>query len=142
MNIGNNRAQALYNHVLALERLQEAKDEAAADYNERKKIAKEDGFDTNVLAAILKRRKNGDGQTMEFDRLLREYEDAIEVQRDAPLLAPVLGDIQDQLNEKLADEGFEGVSVTITRGDRPRPPVDHPVDQADYDPPAREDMEP
>lgn len=142
MEIGNNRAAALYAHLLALEKIQEAKDDAAADYNERKKIAKEDGFDTNVLEAIKKRRKNGEGQTIAFDRLLREYEEAIEVQRDVPLLGPALENIQDQINEKLAEEGLEGVSVTITRGDRPPPSVEHPVTVTDYDPPAREDTAP
>ncbi len=83
--LGDNRATALFNHIRALESLQEVKDEAAADYNERKKLAKEDGFDTNVVAAILKRRKNGEGQTQAFDDLLRDYEDAIEAQKKLPL---------------------------------------------------------
>ncbi|WP_169542524.1 GapR family DNA-binding domain-containing protein [Sphingomonas baiyangensis] len=83
--LGDNRASALYNHIRSLERLQEAKDEAAQDFNERKKLAKEDGFDTNVIAAILKRRKNGEGQTQAFDDLLRVYEDAIEEQKSLPL---------------------------------------------------------
>jgi DNA segregation ATPase FtsK/SpoIIIE-like protein len=80
MSLGNNRAAILFAHVKALEALQEVKDDAAADYNERKNLAKEDGFDTNVLAAILKRRKNGKGQSMAFDDLLREYEDAVATQ--------------------------------------------------------------
>lgn len=83
--IGHNRARVLFDHVLALERLQVDKDEAATDFNVRVGLAKEDGFDTNVVKAILKRRKNGDGQTMAFDELLRDYEDLIErVERDDP----------------------------------------------------------
>lgn len=83
--IGDNRSAALYAHVRALEKLQEVKDEAAADYNERKALCKEDGFDTNVVTAILKRRKNGEGQTVAFDELLREYEYAIAEQKEARL---------------------------------------------------------
>ncbi|AYJ85749.1 DUF2312 domain-containing protein [Sphingomonas paeninsulae] len=84
MSIGNNRATALFHHIRALENLQEVKDEAASDFNERKKLCKEDGFDTNVVTAILKRRKNGEGQTLAFDDLLREYEEAIEEERRFP----------------------------------------------------------
>lgn len=71
------RGELLYNHLLALERLQEAKDDVAGDYNERKKLVKEDGFDPNVVEAIKKRRKNGRGQTMAFDEMMAEYEDLI-----------------------------------------------------------------
>lgn len=79
----NNRATALFGHIQALEWLQEAKDEAGADFNERKALAKEDGFDTNVLGAILKRRKNGEGQTRQFDEILQDYELQIEQQERA-----------------------------------------------------------
>lgn len=105
--LGDNRASALFNHIRHLEKLQEAKDEAAADYNERKKLAKEDGFDTNVIAAILKRRKNGEGQTVAFDELLREYEDAIEEQKKLPL--------DEQLTERLREEGYD-VEVRLSSG--------------------------
>lgn len=71
------RAEQLYQHVLALERLQQVKDDASADYNERKMLVKEDGFDPNVVEAIRKRRKNGKGQSQAFDQILAEYEDMI-----------------------------------------------------------------
>lgn len=76
------RGEKLYQHLLALERLQEAKDDASGDYNERKTLAKEDGFDTNVLEALKKRRKNGRGQTIAFDEMLAEYETLIEQAED------------------------------------------------------------
>lgn len=82
MDVGGNRAVALYNHILALERLDEVKRDASADFNERRALAKEDGFDTNVIASILKRRRNGDGQTKAFDELLEQYEAAIETARE------------------------------------------------------------
>lgn len=73
--------QKLFNHVRSLERLEEAKKEAAADYNERLDLAKKDGFDANVIKWVLKRRKAGDGQTMTFDELTSEYEEALRSQK-------------------------------------------------------------
>ena len=107
MRLTSNRAAALYNHIRALEKLQEAKDDAAADYNQRKALAKEDGFDTNVMAAILKRRKNGEGQTLAFDELLREYEQFIEDAKEQPL-----ADVVDELNDDLESLG-SNVSISI-----------------------------
>lgn len=121
----SNRAEALYQHVRALEGLQEAKDEAAADYNERKALVKEDGFDTNIVAAILKRRKSGKGQTATFDQLLSEYEDMIADREDADKHGM----------ERLIPDGVESVTIsgggyttTISRNDEPGA-VDH-----DHDP--------
>lgn len=73
--------QKLFNHVRALENLEEAKKEAAADYNQRLDLAKQDGFDANVIKWVLKRRKAGDGQTMTFDELTAEYEEALRSQK-------------------------------------------------------------
>ena len=119
MTEGMNRAEALYQHILSLERLQEAKDEAGADFNERKKLVKEDGFDTNVVAAILKRRKNGQGQTVAFDQLLAEYEDMLEDRRDAhdtgmERMPGVVtsGDFERDLQARMP----EGVTVSVRPG--------------------------
>jgi|GWRWMinimDraft_5_1066013.scaffolds.fasta_scaffold00438_5 uncharacterized protein (UPF0335 family) len=73
--------QKLFNHVRSLERLEEAKKDAAADYNERLDLAKKDGFDADVIKWVLKRRKAGDGQTMTFDDLTAEYEEALRSQK-------------------------------------------------------------
>ncbi len=78
--IGDNRGAILYAHLLALERLQVGIDDARADFNERKGLAKEDGFDTNALTVMLKRRKAGKGQTAAADTLLSEYEEAVREQ--------------------------------------------------------------
>jgi uncharacterized protein (UPF0335 family) len=75
------RAERLYNHVRSVERLNDEKQSIQEDINERFALAKQDGFDTNVMKAIVKRRKNGEGQTIAFDTLLQEYEDAIEEQK-------------------------------------------------------------
>lgn len=109
MSLGDNRARALFEHIRALERLQEAIDDARGDYNERKAIVKEDGFDNNVVAAILKRRKNGEGQTMAFDEMLRDYEEAIEEQRKLPL--------EQRVENEMRDRGFD-VSVELRRPER------------------------
>ncbi len=73
--------QKLFNHIRSLERLEEAKKDAAADYNERLDLAKQDGFDANVIKWVLKRRKAGDGQTLTFDELTAEYEEALRSQK-------------------------------------------------------------
>ncbi len=84
MAIGNNHAAVLHDHVLSLEQKAEAIDDARGEFNERLAMAKADGFDTNVLKAILKRRKQGDGATRAFDDLLQEYEDALAEQKRLP----------------------------------------------------------
>ena len=81
----NNRGATLYAHILALERLQEAKDEARDDYNMRMKLAVEDDFDRRAIAAILKRRKAGAGPSETFDDNVRVYEDMIRSAAAAPL---------------------------------------------------------
>ena len=89
--------QKLFNHVRSLERLEEAKKDAAADYSQRLDLAKQDGFDSNVIKWVLKRRKAGDGQTMTFDELTAEYEEALRSQKTMQ---------------------FDDTKVTITSGGR------------------------
>jgi hypothetical protein len=55
------------------------------DIKARKDLAKNDGFDNNIMAVILKRRKAGEGQTLAADNLLRLYEEALEAQGALPL---------------------------------------------------------
>lgn len=81
----SNRGHALHDHILAMESLygvvEECKaptKEATADYNERKKIAGEEGFDPDMLEIIRKRRAQGFAATQAHDDLLSEYEHMIE----------------------------------------------------------------
>lgn len=78
--IGANRAVVLFDHFKAIIALDEAKQEAAADFNERMAIVKRDGFDRNMMAFLLKRHKAGRGQSMAFDVMLQDYEKAINSQ--------------------------------------------------------------
>lgn len=75
----------LWDHVRALEVLEEAAADIREDQNARRALAKADGFDKNVLAAILKRRKAGEGETRQADNLVRIYEEALREQGALPL---------------------------------------------------------
>ena len=75
----------LWNHIRALETLEEQKAEVAEDIKCRKEIVKADGFDTNIVGIILKRRKAGKGQTSAADSLLQLYEEALQEQGALPL---------------------------------------------------------
>lgn len=75
----------LWNHVRALEVLEELKADVAEDIKARKAIIKNDGFDTNIVAVIMKRRKAGEGQTLAADSLLELYEAALKDQGALPL---------------------------------------------------------
>ena len=75
----------LWDHIRALEVLNEQMDEVRLDIKARKELAKGDGFDNNILQVILKRRKAGEGETNAADNLLRMYEDALREQGVLPL---------------------------------------------------------
>ncbi|HEV2079425.1 MAG TPA: GapR family DNA-binding domain-containing protein [Allosphingosinicella sp.] len=83
--LNDDDARKLWNHIRALETLEEQKAEVAEDIKCRKEIVKADGFDTNIVAIILKRRKAGQGQTSAADNLLQLYEDALAEQKVLPL---------------------------------------------------------
>jgi uncharacterized protein (UPF0335 family) len=83
--LSDEEQQKLWNHIRALENLEEAKADLGLDIKARKELAKADGFDTNILGVILKRRKAGEGQTLAADNLLRMYEEALEQQGVLPL---------------------------------------------------------
>jgi uncharacterized protein (UPF0335 family) len=78
-------ARKLWNHIRALESLEETKADLNLDIKTRKELAKADGFDTNIVGVILKRRKQGYGATAAADSLIRLYEEALEEQRALPL---------------------------------------------------------
>jgi uncharacterized protein (UPF0335 family) len=83
--LSDEMAEKLWGHVRALEILEEQAQDIRDDVKARKGIAKADGFDSNILAAILKRRKNGHGETLAADTLTRIYEEALQDEGVLPL---------------------------------------------------------
>lgn len=75
----------LWDHVRALEVLEEQAAEIRLDQKARRELAKNDGFDTNMIAVVLKRRKIGEGETMKADEMIRVYEDGLREQGALPL---------------------------------------------------------
>lgn len=97
-------ARKLWDHVRALEVLEEQVAEVRLDISTRKSLAKADGFDTNIVAAIIKRRKLGEGETRLVDSMVRLYEEAIVEQGALPLeerkrQAPVRKSVEDIAEE-------------------------------------------
>lgn len=81
---GMNRAGSLFNHVLAIERLEDDKADIAADINERIKIAVDvDGFDKAALKEIIKRRKKGTDACATMDAMITDYEDMLQAHIDS-----------------------------------------------------------
>lgn len=78
-------ARKLWGHIRALEVLDEQAQEIRDDTKARKDLAKADGFDTNIVAVIIKRRKIGAGETMAADSLMKLYEQALDEQGALPL---------------------------------------------------------
>ena len=78
-------ALKLWGHVRALENLEEQKADLNLDIKARNELAKADGFDVNIVKAILKRRKIGAGETRVADDLLALYEEALREQGVLPL---------------------------------------------------------
>lgn len=83
--LDEDRQKKLWNHIRALEVLEVAKADVNEDIKARKTIAKEDGFDLNILSAVMKRRKAGEGQTLAADTLVELYEEALREQGALPL---------------------------------------------------------
>lgn len=75
----------LWDHVRAREALNEQMEEIRLDVAARKELIKADGFDVNMVEAILKRRKNGEGETRKADNLIRMYEEGLREQGALPL---------------------------------------------------------
>lgn len=75
----------LWDHVRAMEVLDEQAIEVRLDIAARKSLAKQDGFDTNMIAVILKRRKAAEGETRAADDMIRVYKDGLRDQGALPL---------------------------------------------------------
>jgi len=78
MNTGEIAGERLLSFIQRIEHVQDQLDELNDDKGEIFKEAKSTGFDTNIIKAVLKRRRNGKGATEEADSLLSIYERAIE----------------------------------------------------------------
>jgi len=78
MKSGEIAGERLLSFVQRIEHVQDQLDGLNDDKGEIFKEAKSTGFDTNVMKAILKRRRNGKGATEEADSLLSIYERAID----------------------------------------------------------------
>jgi hypothetical protein len=74
------------------------------DIKARKDLAKADGFDTNIVGAIVKRRKLGHGETRAADDLIRLYEEALEEQGALPLEQTRTRQPQRRSTEQIAQE--------------------------------------
>jgi uncharacterized protein (UPF0335 family) len=83
--LSDDDARKLFDHVRACEILDEQMEEVREDRKARKALAKADGFDPNILEAIVKRRKLGQGETRVADSLIRLYEEALIEQGALPL---------------------------------------------------------
>jgi uncharacterized protein (UPF0335 family) len=83
--LNDDDARKLWDHIRALENLEEQKADIGLDIKARKELAKADGFDPNIVGVILKRRKIGSGETRVADDLIRLYEEALEEQGALPL---------------------------------------------------------
>jgi uncharacterized protein (UPF0335 family) len=97
-------ARRLWNHVRALENLEEQKADLNLDIKARKELAKADGFDTNIVGIILKRRKAGAGETFAADTLLKLYEEALEEQGVLPLEKTRIAQPQRRSTEQIAQD--------------------------------------
>jgi DNA segregation ATPase FtsK/SpoIIIE-like protein len=75
----------LWDHVRAREALNEQMEEVRMDIAARKDLMKADGFDVNMVEAILKRRKAGEGETRKADDMIRIYEEGLREQGALPL---------------------------------------------------------
>jgi uncharacterized protein (UPF0335 family) len=81
---GMNRAASLYNHILAVERLEDEKKDLQDDINERIKIAVDvDGFDKAAFKEIIKRRKKGHDACSTMDAMIADYEDMLQAHIDS-----------------------------------------------------------
>jgi DNA segregation ATPase FtsK/SpoIIIE-like protein len=103
--LSDDDGRKLWDHIRALEVLDEQAAEVRLDIKTRKELAKADGFDNNIIAAIIKRRKVGAGETKQADNLVQLYEEAIQEQGALPLeeskrAAPVRQSVE-EIAEKL-----------------------------------------
>jgi uncharacterized protein (UPF0335 family) len=102
--LDDDQAKKLWGHIRALENLEEQKADLNMDIKARKELAKADGFDNNIMAVILKRRKIGEGQTLAADNLIRLYEEALEQQGALPLERTRTVQPQRRSTEQIAED--------------------------------------
>lgn len=121
----------LWDHIRAREALNEQMDEVRLDIAARKELIKADGFDTNMVEVILKRRKAGEGETAIADSIIRIYEEGLREQGALPLeqtrkpttpqrrpLEDIARDLHgEDLPEMPERPDSEGVGVTVHFGD-------------------------
>lgn len=105
--LNDDDALKLWNHVRALESLEEQKADIQLDIKTRKELAKGDGFDTNIVGVILKRRKQGYGATAAADSLIRLYEEALEEQKSLPLSERVADRLEAAGYKRTGENTFE-----------------------------------
>lgn len=74
-----------WNHMRALEVLDEQKADIALDIKVRKELVKTDGLDVNIVEAVRKRRKLGEGECRTADQMIAIYEEALRDQGALPL---------------------------------------------------------
>lgn len=75
----------LFNHIRAIEVIEEAEQDLRDDKKVRKELAKKDGFDPKILDVIVKRRKLGAGETRASDTLIKMWEEALDDEGVLPL---------------------------------------------------------
>jgi uncharacterized protein (UPF0335 family) len=81
--VGGIDSRRLKSFVARIEHVQGDLDALNEDKTEIYREAKSDGFDTNVIKALIRRRRNGKGATQEADALLALYERALEGEEES-----------------------------------------------------------
>lgn len=117
--LSDDDARKLWDHVRALENLEEQQADIRLDISARKELAKADGFDKNVLAIILKRRKAGEGETRAADTLLQLYEEALREQGILPLEQTRAPATPRRTTEQIAQDLHGEAAPNNTRLSRP-----------------------
>lgn len=74
---GNNANGTLLNVVKRLETLEDERQVILTDIKEVKKEAKDAGFDTRVIAFLIRERRKDADDVAEFHKMLSEYRDAL-----------------------------------------------------------------
>lgn len=136
---GMNRAASLFNHILAVERLEDEKADIAADINERIKIAVDvDGFDKTALKEIIKRRKKGTDACATMDAMITDYEDMLQAHIDSVKDRSTRDNTLDPVEQPETVEG-ELIAAPVEQGALPDyteqdEPVDAEFAEVDDDP--------
>lgn len=141
---GMNRAASLFNHVLAVERLEDEKADLQADINERIKLAvDQDGFDKAALKEIIKRRKKGKDACATIDAMIADYEDMLEAHIDSVREKSTKGGGANEPAPEVVDGGQIGHTEQAALPDYSEgsEPVDAEFAEVDDDPDGSADAE-